>query len=245
MADSATTNGRRTIAGYAKGDPETIVYGSGKTTDMIDRVRGQVFMSRSVVVAMTGLVVFIGSLLHASTADEPAKPRKQTGYYWTKVARKYLSAMKEPMLEKLAEKDRASAVYRFLWLPSFHDQISVRFVQADEGAVLHAVRLSLDGDYEPRNIVERKSAKLSHAHWERIASRLDKAKFWTSPTEKRPPFGGITMDGDMLIIEGVKDGKYHVVRRGNPPGGDFVDLCQAMLFMSGIDVRRLWFEYRQ
>jgi hypothetical protein len=124
---------------------------------------------------MTGLVVNIGSLRHSSTADEPAKAKKQPEHYWTKVARKYLSAMKEPPLDRLAERDRASTIYRFLWLP----------------------------------------------------------------------FGGITMDGHMLIIEGVKDGKYQVVRRDNPPGGDFVDLCQAMLFISGIDVRRLWFEYRQ
>jgi hypothetical protein len=106
------------------------------------------------------------------------------------------------------------------------------------------VRLNSKGGYEPGNVVERKSVKLNHAHWERIASRLEKAKFWTLPTDKPPPFGEIIMDGDMLIVEGVNNGKYHVVRRHSPPGGDFVNLCQAMLFMSGIDVRRLWFEYR-
>jgi len=202
-------------------------------------------MSRSFIVAMIGFVVVIGGLLHSSTAQEPAKAKRQPEHYWTTVARKYLSAMKEPPLEKPAEKDRASTVYRFLWLPSFHDQISVRFVKSDEGAVVHAVRLGLDGEYEPRSIVERKSTKLSRAPWARIASRLEKTKFWTLPVDKAEPFGGLTMDGDMLIIEGVKDGDYHVVRRSNPRGGDFVDLCQAMLFMSGIDVRRLWFEYRQ
>jgi hypothetical protein len=202
-------------------------------------------MCRSVVVAMIGLVVIIGSLRRSSTGEEPAKVKKQPEHYWTKVARKYLSAMKEPPLDKLAESDRASTVYRFLWLPSFHDQISVRFVTSDEGAVLHAVRLKLDGAYEPRGVVLRKSAKLSRAHWERIASLSDKAKFWTLPGDKPPPFGRITMDGHMLIVGGVKDGKYHVVRRDNPLRDDFVDLCQAMLFMSGIDVRRLWFEYRR
>jgi hypothetical protein len=202
-------------------------------------------MSRSIVLAMIGLVVLIGSLRHSSTAEEPAKVKKQPEYYLAGIARKYLRAMKEPLLEKLAEKDRTSTVYRFLWMPSFHNQISVRFVKSDEGADLHAVRLSLDDAYEPRSIVERKGVKLSRAHWERIASRLEKAKFWTLPTDKPPPFGGIIADGDILVVEGVKDGKYHVVSRHSPPGGDFVDLCQAMLFMTGIDVRRLWFEYRQ
>ncbi len=222
---------------------ETILYGPGTRTDTIARVWGT-FMSRPVVRAIIGLVVVIGSLWHSSTAEEPAKSKKRPDYYLAGIARKYLSAMKEPSLEKLAEKDRASTAYRFLWMPSFHNPIAVRFVKSEEGADLQAVTLSLDDAHEPRSIVERKSVKLSRAHWERIANRLEKAKFWTLPTDKPPPFDEIIADGDILIVEGVRDGKYHVVCRQSPPGGDFVDLCQAMLFMSGIDVRKLWFEYR-
>jgi hypothetical protein len=194
---------------------------------------------------MIGIIVIIGGVRHSSTAEEPAKAKKQPEHGWAKIARKYLSAMKEPRLENLAENDHASTIYRFLWLPSFHDQVSVRLVKSDDGAALHAVRLSLDGDYEPRSIVKRSSRRLSRPHWARIASRLEMAKFWTLAADKRPPFGRLIQDGDMLIVEGTKDGEYHVVRRHSPPGGDFVDLCQAMLFMSGIDVRKLWFEYCQ
>jgi hypothetical protein len=207
---------------------------------------GHTPMTKSLVLNLIGLVVVIGSLWQSSSAEEPAKAKKGLDHYWTKVARKYLRAMKEPPLEKLAEKDRAANVYRFLWLPSFHDQISVRFVKSDEGAVLTAVRLSLDRAFEPKSVVERKSVKLNRAHWERIASRLEKAKFWTLPTDKPLPFGALIQDGDMLIVEGVKDGTYHVVRRDGLGRGDFVDLCQAMLFMSGIlDVRNIWFDYRE
>ncbi|MGO9464904.1 MAG: hypothetical protein ACLQIB_57440 [Isosphaeraceae bacterium] len=54
------------------------------------------------------------------------------------------------------------------------------------------------------------------------------------------------MDGDLLIVEGVSNGQYHIVMRHSPLGGDFVDLCRAMLYMSGIDerTRALWIEYR-
>jgi hypothetical protein len=202
-------------------------------------------MTKSLVLNLIGLVVVIGSLWQSSSAEEPAKAKKGLDHYWTKVARKYLSAMKEPPLEKLAEKDRAAIVYRFLWLPSFHDHISVRFVKTDEGAVLNAVRLRLDEAFEPKSVVERKSVKLNRAHWERIASRLEKAKFWTLPTDRALRFELDMMDGDMLIVEGVRDGRYHVVRRRGFGRGDFVDLCQAMLFMSGIvDVRNIWFDYR-
>src|SRR5262249_7125705 len=153
-------------------------------------------------------------------------------------------AMKEPALRVLAKKDRTTTVYRFLWLPAFHDPISVRFVKSARGVVVTAVRLKLDDEYEPVRVVARRSAELTPAHWERIANKLTKARFWDLPTRQRAPFGRLTMDGHILIIEGVGEGKYHLVERHNPPGGNFVELCQAMLFMSGIDVRNLWFDYR-
>jgi hypothetical protein len=200
-------------------------------------------MSKSFVPGVIGLVVIIGGLRQSSSAEDPAKAKKRRDST-TAFSRTHLGAMKEPSLRELAENDRTATVYRFLWLPTFHNPVAVRFVKSDEGAVLHAVRLSGKGGYEPEKIVERKSVKLGRAPWERIVNHLDKAKFWTLPSSKPPPFGEINTDGDMLIVEGVKDGKYHVVRRHSPTGGDFVDLCRAMLFMSGMDVRRLSFEYR-
>ena len=48
-----------------------------------------------------------------------------------------------------------------------------------------------------------------------------------------------------MYIEGVSAGRYHLVWRHSIAERDFVDLCQAMLFMSGIDVRKIWFEYHE
>jgi hypothetical protein len=200
-------------------------------------------MNKSSSAALIGLVVLLGGLRDSCRAQQPSKAREDVDYTraWFQ---KYLIAMKEPSLRELAGKDRTATVYRFLWLPSFHDPISVRFVKSDRGVLLHAVRLMLDDNYRPVRIVERKSIELKTVHWKRIANHLEKARFWDLPTEKRAPFGRVLLDGHILIVEGVSDGRYHVVRRDNPPGGDFVDLCQAMLFMSRIDVRTLWFDYR-
>jgi hypothetical protein len=199
-------------------------------------------MIKPLLPPLTGLVVLLGILRYPSIADEPAKARKQddlrTAWIW-----KYLRVMKEPELRRLAEKDRTATVYRFVWLPSFHDPISVRFVKSDRGVVLHALRLKLDDEYQPVQIVSRKSVNLKKPHWERIANHLTRARFWDLSTHQREPFGGMTLDGHILVVEGVRDGKYHIVVRNNPLRGDFMDLCRAMLFMSGIDVRGLWFEY--
>ncbi|WP_210420089.1 hypothetical protein [Aquisphaera giovannonii] len=193
--------------------------------------------------ALIGLVVLLSNLNHSGRTQGPAEALKDIRFA-NSLGRKYLPAMKEPFLQELAGKDRAATVYRFLWLPSFHDPISVRFVNSDRGIFLYATRLKLDREYRPVRIVERRSVELKPVHWKRITDQLKKARFWDLPTHARHPFGGGGEDGHLLIVEGVRDGQYHVVMRDNPPGGNFVDLCQAMLFMSQIDVRKLWFEYR-
>ena len=202
-------------------------------------------MNKPFILALFGLAVLLGNVRHFACAQELEKAKKLHDG-WATFHHQYLVAMKEPVLWRLAQKDRTATVYRFLWLPSFHDPISVRFVKSDDGVVLFAVRLKLDREYQPRQIVASKTIKLSRSHWERIARHLNKAKFWTLPTHKRRTNdSGIDCDGDHLIVEGVKDGTYHIVERSCPgKGGDFVDLCQAMLFMSGIDVRNVWFDYR-
>jgi hypothetical protein len=200
-------------------------------------------MSKSLFLALVGLIAMLSSPRYSCSAQQPAKTEKQI-HLWVPWYSKYLIAMKEPALKVLAKNDRTTTVYRFLWLPSFHDAISVRFAKSARGVVVTTVRLKLDNEYEPLRVVARRSALLKPAHWERIANNLAKARFWDLPTRQRQPFGRLTMDGHILIIEGVSEGSYHVVQRNNPPMGNFVDLCQAMLFMSGIDVRNLWFDYR-
>src|SRR5262249_15394411 len=43
------------------------------------------------------------------------------------------------------------------------------------------------------------------------------------------------LDSDHWIVEGVKDGKYHVVDREEPEG-DFEALCLSLLELSGLDL---------
>jgi hypothetical protein len=104
-------------------------------------------MYKSFFFAEIGLVLFLGNLGHLSSAEEPAKAKKHEGLRESLWFQKYLRAMKEPSLRRLAEKDRTATVYRFLWLPSFHDPISVRFVKSDEGVTPIA-------DSEPVSIVK-------------------------------------------------------------------------------------------
>ena len=43
-------------------------------------------------------------------------------------------------------------------------------------------------------------------------------------------------DGAQWILEGMKDGRYHVVDRWSPDGGDYRAACLHLLKLSGLGV---------
>jgi hypothetical protein len=156
---------------------------------------------------------------------------------------KPLKAMKEPSLWQLSKTDRSATVYRFLWLPTFHRPVSVRLVRSSEGTILHAVLLDGRGGYEPGKIIVSKTVKISAKQWESFQRLLDKVQFWEMPSKDPGNFG---KDGDQLILEGVRAGKYHIVDRWSPDAGDdYTKLCRYMLVLSGLDVMKTWVEYRE
>jgi hypothetical protein len=197
--------------------------------------------------AFIGVFVPVAGTSQQSPTQATATTKRPADYWLDLTYGKTLRSMKEPSLRSLGRKDREATIYRFLWFPTFHDPVSVRFVRSDQGGLLHVARLRGGADDQPGHSIvpQCKSVKLTRAQWGLIERSLSKAKFWTLPSTKRHPFGWDVMDGDTLVVEGVSDGRYHYVVRHSPPGGGFVDLCRAMLFMSGMEaeVRQLWFDY--
>ena len=95
----------------------------------------------------------------------------------------------------------------------------------------------------PGKIVVHKTLKLDGKQWDDIKRRVDKAKFWPSPTEEIDDDG---LDGDQLILEGVMAGKYHLVDRWGPKSdADYADLCRQMLVLSDLHVMKTWQKYRK
>jgi hypothetical protein len=155
---------------------------------------------------------------------------------------KHLKAMKEPSLWRLAQNDYSTTVYRLMWLPTFHQTSAVRLVWSGEDADVHAVMPRGLGGYEPGEIFAVKDSKLGGKEWEDFVRRLRKAKFWSLPTVDDSRFG---LDGDRLILEGVRAGKYHIVDRWSPDADHYSDLCGYMLTLSDLDVIKTWREYRR
>lgn len=115
------------------------------------------------------------------------------------------------------------ATYRFTWMRSFHDQVSITMgVQRDgDGQLrLHIYRRV------PQQL-ESSAQSLSKEQVERVVSLIEEANFWKMTTEGDGPQG---MDGAEWVLEGVQGGQYHVVTRwdasGTPFGKALLELLQ-------------------
>lgn len=140
----------------------------------------------------------------------------------------HLKAMKEPSLWTLSQRDRKATVYRFLWRATGQHPICLRLTRTGRTFTLHvaghdgppgltAGRMNLD-----------KEIKLSNEQGKRLVARIEKTAFWTAPVEVKESRG--IADGDGITIEGVKDGRYHIVdRAGSTAGESYKAFCRSLL----------------
>jgi len=152
---------------------------------------------------------------------------------------KHLDAMGEPSLLALSRCDRVATVYRLLWLPSFHHSVCVRIDQTGEGARLRAKVLDGQGGYDPGQIAIDRNMTIASDKWKELDRHLQQAAFWELPTELKDDGG---CDGDQLIVEGLRQGTYHVVDRlmADPA---YEALCHYMLKLTNIEMREAWEGY--
>lgn len=138
-----------------------------------------------------------------------------------------LQALQEPSLFLLA-KDPSAESYRFLWLRTFNHPIAVRLDARPDGtSVLTTKVASGAGGYQPGILSESASKVLSKEQTDAFRSRLSQLNFWRSPNPVNDQKG---TDGSQWIIEGVKDGKYHVVDRWTPQRGLARELGSMLVF---------------
>jgi hypothetical protein len=147
-----------------------------------------------------------------------------------------LNAMGEPSLLQ-ASRDPELEIYRFLWLRTFDHPMTIRVHIRPNGLnELSAVELSGQAGYDLGKISKRSSFKISETQLREFSEHLEKSHFWSLPTTEEHP-NQVHLDGAEWILEGVKDGKYHVVVRWSPEtGNDYRALCLSLLALSQLKV---------
>ena len=143
-----------------------------------------------------------------------------------------LKALEEPSLLEFAAKPSCES-YRFLWLRTFHHPVAIRLdVRADGTGVLSTKVSSGAGGYGPGHLIENISRPVFREQVQALLRHLNKADYWSLPSYKET--GG--NDGAQWIIEGVKQGKYHVVDRWSPESGPIHELGLMMIRMAQMNI---------
>jgi hypothetical protein len=150
-------------------------------------------------------------LAHASDAFFPAgvffPDNKELNEIIERQEASQLRVKREPSLWKTSRDDQTAVAYRLLWVPSFTHSVCVRVWKDRSKYRLHAIQ----HDPRPGKTEIIKDTEISAALWEQLVGSLDRAGFWTAPTSTKEDCG--FADGDSILIEGIRDGRYHVTSR--------------------------------
>ncbi len=141
---------------------------------------------------------------------------------------KYLQAMDEPYLPTAANgKDE---IYRFLWLRTFHHPVVVTIERTGANYTLSSKESDGAGGYEPGKIIETHMRPLSSGEWCLLRDALATSDFWNMSVVDEK-LGGL--DGSEWILEGIRNGRYHAVKRWSPESGKYFELGSYLLALSG------------
>ena len=107
--------------------------------------------------------------------------------------------------------------YRFVWVPTFEHPAFLRVdIESDGAGTLLTHVWSGAGGYEWGKSVKN-SRKLTPEEQSALFETLADIGFWTLPSQVERPPNVVVLDGTEWLIEGVKDGKCHVVARYSSP----------------------------
>ena len=142
----------------------------------------------------------------------------------------HLKAMGEQSL--LPHPESQAESYCFLWLRSFHHPMAVRVWRSDDGQFLNVKQLSGAGGYEPGRLITNQTRQLTNAEWDGFVSLLDRSCYWQLPAENDE----MGNDGAQWILEGSREGRYHVVDHWTPRSGDFRETCLYLLKLANLGI---------
>jgi len=182
-----------------------------------------------------GLAALVLAVSVFATAHEPYFPEHAffpdvKGLNWLvdDMTSDQLRAMGEPSLWKFANANPDAEAYRFLWLASRRHPICFRLVREGDAITMHVS----EHDGSPGSQVGRKNIdkqiKLGRDQWDGAVDLIEKSKFWDLSAEIVETRG--MGDGDRLVIEGARKGKYHIIDRSGTTAGDrCLSFCRHMI----------------
>lgn len=140
----------------------------------------------------------------------------------------HLFAMREPILFFDSSQ---TEIYRFVWLRTFHNPISIRIEKQQNICLLTWKLCNGAGGYEPGQLTIAKQKQIDNAIWEKFKTLLTQIDFWNLDTEEKEIMG---LDGSQWILEGKKGEKYHVVDRWSPKNDKYSQCCDFLIKLTDL-----------
>ena len=145
---------------------------------------------------------------------------------------KQLTGLDEPKLYK----DYNFETYRFTWLRTFHNPISIRLEKRDNEYLLFVKRANGAGGYSPGKLVQNDTIRITENQWDNVISKIYNLNFWEIPTVEKSNL--IVMDGAEWIFEARKNDKYNMVYRQSGKGTEIKELCMMLYDLSGLKIKK-------
>jgi len=138
-----------------------------------------------------------------------------------------LRALDEPSFLALS-KTQKNQSYRFLYLRAFHYPLAIRIDFEADGTsrITTKTMTGIDSDPDHHPLVQSETSPLTKQQTSRFSEEIERQKFWQLAAMDNSRRG---LDGAEWIIEGAKDGNYHVVDRWSPENGPVRAISLFML----------------
>lgn len=142
-----------------------------------------------------------------------------------------MNGLKESSLLTVLDSDDEE-VYRFVWLRSFDNPISLRIQKSFAKILINIKEHELGNDDNFGALIVDRKKDVSIPEWINFKKLLAKECFWTLDIGKDL----IGIDGSVWILEAKKENRYHVVYRRSPERGNFRAACLYLLELSELNI---------
>ncbi len=142
-----------------------------------------------------------------------------------------LYAMHEPIF--YADKSEKE-IYRFTWLRTFHNPISIRIEKNGDIYTLYWKLCNGAGGYDPGELTVNTQKKIDREIWNEFQKHLNQINFWRMSTNEMER----GEDGSQWILEGKIAKKYHVVDRWTPnKESNYYQCCDFLLRLTDLKIK--------
>lgn len=145
---------------------------------------------------------------------------------------KHLFAMNEPVIHL---DNSQNEIYRFTWLRTFHNPITIRVEKKGEEYFLFWKVCNGAGGYAPGVLIINRQKTIDKLTWDKFRAMIDKATFWNMATIDSD-IGGT--DGAQWILEGKNQNKYHVTERWSPnKKSEYYKCCDFLISLTDLNIK--------